>query len=146
CRRRSVSSHFTQQPDSPARSTAMAVLDIDALLKPIPGDDPGGPHPSKIRDKDARDPTNLERIRRESKERKGDAPSIESLPMNDPARVKHWREGMRLAQDLFATRSKNLDWAIFAADTAARSGGLVGAREGFQFLTKVATDCWDWIW
>ncbi|MFO0801610.1 MAG: type VI secretion system ImpA family N-terminal domain-containing protein [Gemmataceae bacterium] len=124
----------------------MPILDIATLLKPIPGDDPGGPPPNQVRDKEARDPTNLARIRNEAKEKRGDAPTIDSLPVNDPMRIKHWRDGMKLAQDLFSTRSKSLDWAIYVVDTATRSGGLAGAREGFQFLTKLANDLWSSVW
>jgi type VI secretion system protein ImpA len=115
----------------------MPVLDIPAMLRPIPGEDPGGPHPSQVREKDAnRDPTNLDKIRREAK----------GLPADDPARVKLYREGMKLAQDLFASRCKNLDWAIYAVDTAVRSGGIAGARDGFQFLKRLTEEGWGWIW
>ena len=115
----------------------MPVLDIPALLRPIPGDDPGGPHPSMVREKDAnRDPTNLDKIRREAK----------SLSAEDPARVKLYREGMKLAQDLFSARCKNLDWAIYAVDTAVRCGGIAGARDGFQLLRRLTDEGWDWIW
>jgi type VI secretion system protein ImpA len=119
----------------------MASLDINALLKPIPGADPGGPHPSQVRDKDPmRDPTSLDRLRREAIEKGNEG------PVNDPARIKAWRDCMKLAQDLFATRCKNLDWAIYAVDTAVRSGGFAAAREGFQFLTKLTNECWEWLW
>jgi len=119
----------------------MAVLDLNALLAPIPGADPGGPNPRLVRDKDPfRDPTQLERFRREAVE-KG-----HSLAVNDPARLKFWRDGLKLAHDLFATRSKNLDWAIYVVDTAARSSGFTGAREGFQFLTRLTNEGWEWMW
>lgn len=126
----------------------MPILDISALLKPIPGDDPGGIPPETVRDsKEGRDPTHLEKIRREAKLQKEDgAPTIDSLPVNDSVRVKYWRDGMKLAQDLFATKSKNLGWAVYAVDTAARSAGLAGLREGLQFLTKLTSDHWHWLW
>jgi type VI secretion system protein ImpA len=115
----------------------MAVLDLPALLRPIPGDDPGGPHPSQIREKDPnRDPTNLDKLRREAK----------ALPVEDPARTKLYRDGMKLAQELFASRCKNLDWAIYAADTASRCGGIAGVRDAFKFLRQLVEQGWGWVW
>jgi len=64
----------------------MAILDVPALLKPIPGGDPGGPHPSQVRDKDPnRDPTALDECRTVADEMlmavEGDAPpAAEALP------------------------------------------------------------------
>ena len=104
---------------------ATSLLGIDALFAPIPGSEPGGPNPKTIRDKDPlRDPTQLDRSRREAVE-KG-----HSLPVNDPSRLKQWRDLMKLAQDLFTARSKNLGWAIIAVDAAVRVHGFAGAREG----------------
>lgn len=120
---------------------ATSLLGIDALFAAIPGSEPGGPNPKTIRDKDPlRDPTQLDRSRREAVE-KG-----HSLPVNDPSRLKQWRDLMKLAQDLFTARSKNLGWAIIAVDAAVRVHGFAGACEGFQFLTRLTNEGWDWMW
>ena len=119
----------------------MPVLDLAALLKPIPGPDPGGPLPTMIRDKDPmRDPTALDKLKLDAIE-KGHL-----LAVNDPTRVKLWRDVMKLAQDLFSTRCKNLDWAVSAVDAAVRAGGFAAAREGFQLLTALTTDSWEWLY
>ncbi len=120
---------------------ATSLLGIDALFAAIPGSEPGGPNPKTIRDKDPlRDPTQLDRSRREAVE-KG-----HSLPVDDPSRLKQWRDLMKLAQDLFTTRSKNLGWAIAVVDAAVRVHGFAGAREGFQFLTRLTNEGWEWMW
>lgn len=120
---------------------ATALFDIEALFAAIPGSEPGGPNPKTVRDKDPlRDPTQLDRSRRVAVE-KG-----HSVPVNDPTRIKLWRDVMKLAQELFTARSKNLGWAIYIVDAAVRVQGFAGATEGFRFLTRLTSEGWGWMW
>jgi type VI secretion system protein ImpA len=133
--------HTSNNPHDPHPGFVMALLDIQALLAPISPDDPGGPDPRQVRDKDpTRDPTGLDKLRAEAREEGS------QLSPDDPRRLKYWRDVAKLAGDLFATRSKSLSWAIWIVDAAARAGGFTGATEGFQFLTRLTNDGWNWMW
>ena len=120
---------------------AASILDLNALFAPIPGFEPGGPNPKLVRDKDPlRDPTQLDKSRLKAVE------DGHKLPVNDPSRIKLWRDVLKLTHDLFATRSKSLGWAVYLVDAAARTAGFAGAREGFQFLTRLTNEGWEWMW
>ncbi len=106
-------------------------IDFEALLAPIPGDDPAGvPLPSDIRRK-------LEDLRRE--------PDAFDLQAGAPDKRADWHGVITLAESTLATTSKDLLVAVRLTEGIAKRDGFPGLVQGLKFLTKLVTDCWDRI-
>lgn len=110
------------------------VLDIDALLLPIPGDEPaGGPVPLPVRDQ-------LELARKEIDPADFDA--------NDPARpteAKHAEWGWIVATtgEILAESSKDLMIAARLAEALVKVHGFAGLRDGMTLFRRLVEECWD---
>jgi type VI secretion system protein ImpA len=112
------------------------VLDLDALLAPIPGDSPaGGSVPFAVREK-------LEEYRKEVDPNDFDA--------NDPMRPESpqkadWDGVSRLAQATLSETSKDLLVAARLTEGLTRAHGFGGLRDGLRLMRRLVTECWDRI-
>jgi type VI secretion system protein ImpA len=113
----------------------MPVLDLDALLEPIPGADPAGaPVPYLLR-------TQLEEARKES----GPA----DLPPDDPTatpRPIDWAALVRTTQGILTTQSKDLLVAARLTEALARAYGFSGLTEGLTLLRRLLDEAWERIY
>ncbi len=110
------------------------LLDIPALLEPIPGDDPAGDeraYAHGLRDQ-------LTELRRE--ERADDFDDV-----TRPVELKHaeWKGIIRLASESLATSTKDLRVACHLIEAASKLQGFAGMHEGLSLLRQMVDQCWD---
>jgi type VI secretion system protein ImpA len=111
-----------------------SLLDIDALLAPIPGDQPAGSGiPFEVRHQ-------LEEARKE------DDP--DSFAPDDPMRPKEfrqadWRGIVRLAQETLTQTAKDLLVAARLTEALVKEHGFAGLRDGLRLLHGLVEQCWD---
>ena len=111
-----------------------SLLDFDALLAVVPGDNPaGGSVPFAIREK-------LDEFRKEV--------DPESFAKNDPTRPEaaikaDWAGISKLAQETLRETSKDLLVAARLTEALVKLHGAAGIRDGFQLLRMMVEQCWD---
>ncbi|MCZ2342101.1 MAG: type VI secretion system protein TssA [Bacteroidales bacterium] len=114
--------------------SAEPILDIPALLAPIPGEDPAGkPTPFDVRQK-------LDEARKEID------PATYSA--DDPMRPTEfqradWPTVVKVASTALRTQSKDLLLAVRLLEALVKLHGFVGLRDGFHLLTEMLNTCWD---
>lgn len=112
---------------------AAVELDMAAIVAPIPGDNPGGARmPFLVRQK-------LENARKEF-EPNPDDPSAPPVP-----RKPEWNLIVRTASETLSTTSKDLETALRLLEALTRLSGFAGATLGFQTLTRLVENCWDYL-
>jgi len=109
-------------------------LDIDALLQPVPGDDPAGDpraYAHRLRDE-------LHELRRE------DDPA-DYDEATRPAQWKHadWNGVIDVARQALICESKDLRIACHLAEALVQSEGLEGLRQSLELLQRMAEACWE---
>ncbi len=110
------------------------LIDVEALLAPIPGDQPAGSAvPFEIRQQ-------LEEARKEE--------DPESFAPDDPMRPQQfkkadWRGIVRLAQDTLRKTSKDLLVAARLTEALVKEHGFAGLRDGLCLLRGLVEQCWD---
>ena len=110
------------------------LLDFDALLAAIPGDDPAGSSvPFEVKEK-------LEEYRKEV--------DPESFDKKDPTRPENatkadWPAISKLAQQTLRETSKDLLVAARLTEALVKLHGVAGIRDGFQLLRMMVEQCWD---
>ncbi len=123
CRRRNGA-------DMPSSS----LLDLDALIAPIPGDSPaGGPVPFAVREK-------LEEFRKEI--------DPASFAANDPMRPTSfqkadWSGIARLTEQALLQTSKDLLIAARLTEALTKLHGFAGLRDGLRLMRRLVVECWD---
>ncbi|MEO5369631.1 MAG: type VI secretion system protein TssA [Magnetococcus sp. DMHC-1] len=119
------------------------ILDFDALLAPIAGDNPAGedlradiasPY-LKIRDS-FRAARAAERKLNLGSDGDG----------QNKAHIPEWRVIQELASELIATRSKDLELACYLTDALVRTEGVAGLRDGFRLIRHLVRDFWDGLY
>jgi type VI secretion system protein ImpA len=115
-------------------------IDIDALLQPIPGDDPSGvplpgePTRKKLDDfREDFDPADLD----PSDPRRND-PSVERKTPN-------WQAVIDLGEETLKDASKSLLVAVRMTEALTMKVGVGGIRDGFRLLRRMAEEAWDRI-
>lgn len=103
------------------------VLDIDALVQPIPGDNPAGqPLPDGKR-------LELDELRKEP----------DPLDPSTAGRNPEWGKIVRMTTDMLEKSSKDLLAAARLVEAATKKEGVPGLRDGMKFLYRLVTDCWE---
>lgn len=109
-------------------ASAPILTDLEALLAPIPGDEPAGPRvPFEINSK-------LEDSRKDVS------------PEDDPdgrGRSADWRGIVRQTQEILAEQSKDLLTAARLTEGLTKTNSLPGLRDGLKLMHRLITDCWD---
>jgi type VI secretion system protein ImpA len=117
--------------------TSPAILDLDALLAPIPGNLPQGvPLPYEIRHK-------LEDFRREI--------NPDDYDEDDPRRPTEYRKPnwsgiIALARDTLQQTSKDLLVAARLTEALTIERGIPGLRDGLALLRRLVEECWDRVY
>jgi type VI secretion system protein ImpA len=112
------------------------LLDLEALLAPVPGDEPaGGSIPFEVRQE-------LEDARKEV--------NPEDFPADDPMRPENpkkadWPGIIRLAQQTLTETSKDLLVAARLTEALTKQQGFAGLRDGLRLMRRLVEDCWDRI-
>jgi type VI secretion system protein ImpA len=113
-------------------------IDIDALLQPIPGDNPaGGPLPAeptrrKLDDfREDFDPADLD----PSDPRRND-PSVER-------KMPNWQAVIDLGEETLKESSKSLLVAVRMTEALTMKQGIGGVRDGFRLLRRMTEEAWD---
>jgi type VI secretion system protein ImpA len=111
-------------------------IDIEALLLPIPGDNPAGESlPFAVREK-------LDEFRKEI--------NPDSFDADDPLRPDQpkpadWPAIVRLCEETLTNTSKDLLASARLLEGLVRSKGFAGLRDGLQLMRRLLADCWDRI-
>jgi type VI secretion system protein ImpA len=110
------------------------VIDVDALLAPIPGDQPAGTSvPFDVREQ-------LEKARKEE--------DPADYAPDDPRRPEKlvradWPAIVRLAQIVLTKTSKDLQVSARLLEALVRQHGFTGLRDGLRLLRALIEQCWD---
>jgi type VI secretion system ImpA family protein len=111
------------------------MIDIDAILMPVPGADPGGP--------DLRyDPVfdRIKELRREDDARASRGIWLTKLKVADYGAV------IDLCSEVLARRSKDLQLACWLADAMVARDGLAGIPPGLHFIGILTDAFWPVLW
>ena len=109
-------------------------LDIDALLAPIPGDDPaGGSVPFTLRERldQARKEVNPEDFRADDPMRPGEAKHAD------------WSGITALTTDTLMRTSKDLMLTARLTESETRQRGFSGLRDSFRLIRRLVDEAWD---
>lgn len=118
------------------------VIQLEALLTPIPGDKPTGPD-LRADANPASDYFKLKdsRFAARAKEREIDAdPSLAG------GELPEWRTILDLAPKLLGTQSKDLEIAAWYVEALLRRHGFAGLRDGFRLLRGMVEKFWDGLY
>ncbi|MBL8792494.1 MAG: type VI secretion system protein TssA [Planctomycetia bacterium] len=111
-----------------------SLLDFDALLAPIPGDNPAGDSlPFAVREKldEARkeiDPSQFDK----DDPLRPDAPKRADLPTI-----------IRVAQETLTKTSKDLLVSARLTEALVKKEGFAGLRDGLQLMRRLLSECWN---
>lgn len=109
--------------------SSTAVLDVDALVLPVPGADPAGvPLADATR-------LALDEARKEA----------DPLDPSTAGRNPDWAKLVRVTSEILVSTSKDLVAAVRLVEAATRRDGFAGLRDGLRLLHRLTTDCWDRI-
>lgn len=109
--------------------------DIQALLAPIPGDEPAGPW--------LRYEGTYDRVR---EARRSDNPNLPQGVWARDLKRADWQGAAALCQDALASRSKDLQLAAWLAEAWTGSHGFAGAAAGIATLLALCERWWDESW
>lgn len=110
-------------------------IDMQALVAPIPGDDPSG--------EDASFSELFDRIR---EARRADDPTLSRGDWETDLKAADWRLAMDLSMQALQTLSKDLQAAAWLGEALIAREGLAGARDGFDLITALVDTYWDSLW
>lgn len=113
-----------------------ATVDIDALLHPVPGDNPAGdavPFGTRKTLDDARKEIFPEAF----------APDDPLRPENP--KLAEWDKIIRVSQETLTDASKDLLVAARLTEALTKSHGFAGLRDGFRLLRRLIEEAWDRI-
>lgn len=106
-------------------------IDIDAILAPIPGDNPAG---TDVRD--GKDFAALKETRRQE----------EALSQGDwqrDAKVADWPKAIQIATKILTEQSKDLQVAVWLVEALIKRHGFAGLRDGLKILLGLHAAFWD---
>jgi type VI secretion system protein ImpA len=113
-----------------------SVLDIDALLLPIAGENPAGSpqaYAFGIREQ-------MEKLRTE--ERPED---FDDATRPEPLKRADWTGVVKLAHEALSTQSKDLRIACHLLEGLVKVHAFTGLRDGLVLLRRLIEECWDRI-
>lgn len=110
-------------------------MNVELLLAPIAGDHPGG--------EDLTFALELDTIR---EARRADDSSLDQGEWATSVKQAQWPKVRELTESLLGSRSKDLQVACWYAEAMVRLQGFDGARSGFQVLSGLVTDFWEFLY
>lgn len=127
--------HPTTVPDEPAVVTpATSVIDVEALLAPVPGDSPAGDARAYVRSLREQ----FEALRQEERPEDFD-------DATRPAVLKKpdWPKLKQAAQDALRDTAKDVRVACHLLEALAKCDGFAGVCDGLVLLQRLLDECWD---
>jgi len=106
-------------------------IDINELLAPIPGSDPGG--------SDASFSDQFDRIR---EARRADDTGLSQGDWQTELKVADWRVAQSLSEDILLRTSKDLQAAVWLGEAVISRFGLEGAKDSFELLAGMLDTYW----
>ncbi len=104
---------------------------LDALLQPIPGDDPGGPN------------LRYDPVYGEIKKAREEDPVLPQGEWKRERKVADWGELVSLSTEVLAERSKDLQLAAWLTEGWLRTEGFTGLNRGLRLLIRLQEEFWD---
>ena len=114
---------------------ASETIDIQALLQPIPGDNPSGTDVRYTR-YDA-----IKEARREDE----DLPQGDWKPKGKP-KVADWGNVVELASTILTNESKDLQVAAWLLEALVKRKGFAGLRDGLKLIRELHVQFWDTLY
>ncbi|HEY4372861.1 MAG TPA: type VI secretion system protein TssA [Burkholderiales bacterium] len=107
-------------------------LDLEALLTPIPGDNPAGGDVSydEVYDK-------IKDARRQ------DDPNLAQGDWQTELKVAQWPQVREMAETVLSTQSKDLQVAAWLAEAMVQLKGFEGLADGLNLIERLLADFWD---
>jgi type VI secretion system protein ImpA len=118
--------------------TSQDILDFEALLVPIEGENVAG--------ENLRDDASPTSVYYQIKDARSAARAAErNMEMDDEPSgfLDEWRSILELSPDVIATRSKDLEIAAWLTEGLLRAHGFGGLRNGFRLLHGLVENFWD---
>jgi type VI secretion system protein ImpA len=106
----------------------------DDILNPIPGENPSGA--------DLHLDTQYDEIRKAREEEE----DLNQGAWQHERKVADWPRVSRLAQELLATRTKDLQLAGWLTEALLKTEGFAGLRQGLDLCTHLVKDFWDTLY
>ncbi|HMU64820.1 MAG: type VI secretion system protein TssA [Nitrosomonas sp.] len=107
-------------------------LDIEALLKPIPGDNPAG--------SDIQFSPEIDRLK---EARRSEDPMLSQGEWKVELKKANWPQVEKLASDLLVEKSKDLQTSIWLVEALAHNYQFNGIGQGFLFLRHFLESFWE---
>lgn len=114
--------------------TAPAVIDLEALLAPIPGDNPSG---EELR---------YSGIYDEIREARRAEDSLEQGDWKRDPKMSEWDEVERLGLDALTTRSKDLQIGAWLAEAIVRRHGFAALRDCLKLMRGLHEQFWETLY
>lgn len=114
------------------------ILDFDALLTPIEGDNPAGPD---LREDPS--PTSKYFAAKDARSAARAAERGADVDQEESGLLPEWRKILELAPEIIATESKDLEIAAWLTEAMLRAHGYAGARDGFRLMRGLVETFWD---
>lgn len=110
-------------------------LDLDALLAPMPGDNPAGTDISydEVYDK-------IKEARRQ------DDPNLAQGDWQTELKVAQWPQVREMAETVLSTQSKDLQVAAWLAEAMVQLKGFEGLADGLNLIERLLADFWDTLY
>lgn len=109
-------------------------IDIDALLKPIPGGNPTG--------KDIRDSKEFDIL----KEARREEEVLNQGDWKRDAKTADWPKAIQTATKILTTQSKDLQVAVWLVEALLKRHGFGGLRDGLTLLHGLHEKFWDGLY
>jgi type VI secretion system protein ImpA len=117
-----------------------SVLDFDALLAPVPGDNPAG---ADLRADPC--PTSLHYAIKDARSA-ARAAERQQLAGEDGASPPDWRPVLRRGTEALAQKSKDLEVVAYLTEALVRLHGFAGLRDGFRLARELVERFWDGLY
>src|SRR6187200_1754362 len=108
-----------------------AVLELEALLAPIPGDNPAGESVRYAGVYDA-----IQEARRADDD-------LNKGEWQTEAKVADWRAVINLAIEALGTKCKDLQIGAWLVEALSKRHGFAGLRDGLNLLRELHEQFWD---
>ena len=110
------------------------VIDVDAILAPIPGENPAG--------KDVRDGKDFDVL----KEARRQEEVLSQGDWQRDAKVADWPKAIQVATNILTGQSKDLQVATWLVEALLKRHGFAGLRDGLHMLKGLHANFWDGLY
>lgn len=114
-----------------SESSQSKAADIEALLAPIPGDNPAGQN------------LQYSGLRDEIREARREDEDLEQGDWKHDRKAADWPRVVTLAAEALATQSKDLQIAAWLAEALVKTHGFTGLRDGLRIMRGLLERFWD---